>query len=318
MPKVSVFIPVFNTETFIAEAIESVLNQTFTDFELVIVDDCSTDDSFKICGKYATSDDRIRLYRNEQNLGMMPNWNHGLSLCKGEYWGKLDADDLWTDTMLEKCLLILDQNPSIGMVCSRHIEIDKNGEIYSNTVSNPPNFTLNKSFSFVPFVKSGISMLQHNVARQGIGLIRKSFFDQYGNYLMIQPADTELYFRIGAHYEVHCIDEILHNHRIWEASDTRATILNNPGKIEKNLFDVRNAILKHYYTSQKITYEEYKQFKKDNLFEFSKFQAYFNRTQKKYLLMMKFLFSMTFLRPIGTVRFYYNRLFVSMKSENKL
>jgi len=67
-PKVSVIMPVYNTEKYLSEAIKSILNQSYRDFEFIIVDDFSTDTSYKICEEYAKKDDRIRLYRNEKNM----------------------------------------------------------------------------------------------------------------------------------------------------------------------------------------------------------------------------------------------------------
>src|SRR5690606_25904165 len=115
--KVSLFIPVYNTELFIAQTIESVLAQTFTDYELIIVDDCSTDSSYEICKSYADRDPRIKLYRNEQNLGMMPNWNKGISLATGKYFMKLDADDLIHKEFVERSFRILEEKEHVGLVC---------------------------------------------------------------------------------------------------------------------------------------------------------------------------------------------------------
>ncbi|MCB0513357.1 MAG: glycosyltransferase family 2 protein, partial [Bacteroidetes bacterium] len=97
MPEVSIIIPVYNTGKYIAKAVKSVLNQTFKDLELIIVDDASTDETYSICEEYAKNDDRVRLYKNERNLGMMPNWNNALQYITGKYWAKLDSDDWWQE-----------------------------------------------------------------------------------------------------------------------------------------------------------------------------------------------------------------------------
>ena len=92
IPLVTVLIPVYNGEKFLAEAIDSVLNQTFSDFELLIVNDCSTDKSRNIINSY--QDKRIRLINNEKNIGQNKSMNRGLKLAKGKYIARLDQDDV--------------------------------------------------------------------------------------------------------------------------------------------------------------------------------------------------------------------------------
>ena len=93
-PLVSVLITAFNRERYIKDAIESVLAQTFSDFEIVIVDDCSTDRTFPLANEYAEKYSKIRLYRNEKNLGDYPNRNHAAELATGTYLKYVDSDDL--------------------------------------------------------------------------------------------------------------------------------------------------------------------------------------------------------------------------------
>lgn len=90
---VSILMTAYNRGKFIAEAIESVLNSTYQHFELIIVDDVSTDDTYEIASSYAAKDDRISVYKNEKNLGDYPNRNQAASYAKGEYLKYLDADD---------------------------------------------------------------------------------------------------------------------------------------------------------------------------------------------------------------------------------
>lgn len=114
---ISVLITVYNRKQFIAEAIESVLQSTFTNFELIIVDDNSTDSSFKIAKTYAGNDARIRLYKNEKNLGQFQNRNKAASLAKGKYIKYLDSDDIIYPHGLEVMVNAMEQFPeaSFGM-----------------------------------------------------------------------------------------------------------------------------------------------------------------------------------------------------------
>jgi glycosyltransferase involved in cell wall biosynthesis len=93
-PKISVCIPAYNNESFIAEAIESVLAQSFGDFELLVIDDCSLDRTRQIVASFATRDSRIVLLENSRNLGMVHNWNRCLKVARGEFIKFLFGDDL--------------------------------------------------------------------------------------------------------------------------------------------------------------------------------------------------------------------------------
>jgi len=112
--------PCYNVEKYVAEAIESILNQTFADFELIILDDCSTDKTAEIVKKY--SDERIIYHKSEQNLGLVDTLNVGLKLAKGEFIARMDGDDISLPTRLEKQVRFLDENPDI-ILCSVGMEL---------------------------------------------------------------------------------------------------------------------------------------------------------------------------------------------------
>ena len=99
---ISVVMPNYNGEKFIAQAIESILNQTYKDFEFIIIDDCSTDNSWNIIQEYARKDKRIRAYRNEKNLGVSGTLNYGLSHVTGEFIARMDSDDISSKLRFEK------------------------------------------------------------------------------------------------------------------------------------------------------------------------------------------------------------------------
>jgi len=114
-PFVSVLMTAFNRENFIAEAIESVLTSSYTNFELVIVDDCSTDKTFEIIQYFAIKDKRIRYYQNEKNLGDYPNRNRAASYAKGYYITYLDSDDNLLIDGLKNCIEAMLQFPEAGV-----------------------------------------------------------------------------------------------------------------------------------------------------------------------------------------------------------
>src|SRR5699024_11130650 len=101
MPKVSVIIPVYNSEFFLEEAVQSVLDQTLTDFEVILVNDKSTDNSGSICDSLARKDTRIRVNHLEENKGICGDRNAGLRMAQGEYVAFCDNDDHFTNDLLE-------------------------------------------------------------------------------------------------------------------------------------------------------------------------------------------------------------------------
>lgn len=117
-PFFSIVVPVYNSHQYLRECLESVLNQTFRDFELIIVDDGSTDCSFDICTGYANSDDRIRLLRHEHNRGASAARNTGLLAATGEYLLFLDNDDYWvTNLALEKLKSVISSYTAPDFIC---------------------------------------------------------------------------------------------------------------------------------------------------------------------------------------------------------
>lgn len=125
MKKVSVILPVYNVEQFVTEAINSVLAQTYTDFELIIIDDGSTDRSMTICQQF--TDPRIKLIR-QQNRGLAGARNTGIRHAQGEYLAFLDSDDLWLSEKLDKHVAHLDNSPNVGVSFSRSAFIDQKGK----------------------------------------------------------------------------------------------------------------------------------------------------------------------------------------------
>lgn len=111
MPKISVILPVYNTEKFINEAVQSILDQTFTDFELLILNDASTDNTLSVLNQF--TDPRIRIISNEQNLKVVKTLNKGLDLAKGEFIARMDADDISHPQRFEKQLNYFKSHPDV-------------------------------------------------------------------------------------------------------------------------------------------------------------------------------------------------------------
>jgi glycosyltransferase involved in cell wall biosynthesis len=129
--------PVYNGANFVAEAIESILNQTFEDLELVICDNASTDETPEICLRYAAEDGRVRFLRNRANLGGAPNYRRVFELSCGEFYKINNHDDVAHPQFLERCVEVLDANPDIVSAYPMTADIDSTGQVIRKLPSSP-------------------------------------------------------------------------------------------------------------------------------------------------------------------------------------
>lgn len=127
-PRVSVGIPVYNGERYVALAIESILSQTLQDLELIISDNASTDTTEQICREYAAKDPRVRYYRSDRNRGASWNHNRVVELARGEYFKWQCHDDYCDFTFLEKCLAVVHGDPNVALCYSQFVRVDEQGQ----------------------------------------------------------------------------------------------------------------------------------------------------------------------------------------------
>jgi glycosyltransferase involved in cell wall biosynthesis len=127
IPHLSIGLPVYNGENYLREALDSILTQTFTDYEVIICDNASNDQTEAICKAYAAKDSRIRCYRNAENIGAARNYNRTFELSRGQYFKWMAHDDLCAPTFLAECISVLENNPDVVLCYSRTILIDENG-----------------------------------------------------------------------------------------------------------------------------------------------------------------------------------------------
>lgn len=120
---------VYNAEKYLKEAIESILNQTYEDFEFIIINDCSIDSSYKILKKYSENDKRIRLINNNENLGLTKNLNNALKISKGKYIARMDADDISELNRFEEQIKFLEKNIGVDIVGTFSNDINEDGNI---------------------------------------------------------------------------------------------------------------------------------------------------------------------------------------------
>lgn len=203
-PKVSVVLPAYNAERFIGAAIESILGQSFSDFELIVVDDCSRDDTWHLVQGYAKADGRVVAIRNDRNLNLAQTLNRGIALAQGEYVFRMDHDDISMPNRLERQVQFLDANPDVGIVGSSMQIIDEQGQIVGMRKYNLTDEVIRRNiFLYSPFCHPAIA-------------IRASILKLAGLYNHeFNPAeDYELYFRIGVHSRFANLDEVLLKYRV--------------------------------------------------------------------------------------------------------
>jgi glycosyltransferase involved in cell wall biosynthesis len=191
--------PVYNGEKYLAEALDSVLAQTYRDFELVISDNASDDHTEQICRSYAQGDTRIRYYRNRRNLGAPRNHNRVFELSGGEYFKWATHDDVYAPEFLEKCVHALDKDLSIILCYSKTARIDEHGTVVG-TYDHKTRIS-----SLEPHERFGHIIDVHNPCLPILGVMRAGSLRMtplFGNYI---GADRNLLAEIcliGRVYEI--------------------------------------------------------------------------------------------------------------------
>lgn len=197
---ISVVMPVYNVALYIVESVTSILNQTIIDFELLIIDDCSSDNTLSILEEI--KDDRIKIIRKEKNLGLVHSLNLGFELAQGKYIARMDGDDISVKDRFEKQLAILEQNPNI-ILCGSWIQhFGKSREIVKFKESHEEiviQMLLYCSLSF------GTAMLR----RKSLALFK---FNESKKHV----EDYDFLSRIVWEGELHNIQEVLYHYRVHD------------------------------------------------------------------------------------------------------
>ena len=198
-PKISVIMSVYNGEKYLREAIGSILAQTFTDFEFIIVDDGSTDNSLEIIQSY--NDKRIRIINNEKNIGLTKSLNKALKAARGEYIARQDADDISLPSRFEEQMRYFEEHPEVALLGTSVYIIDENGKIIGKHIilAKP---TAKDFFKCNPF-------------DHGTVMFKKDIVNMIGFYneLIRYSQDYELWLRIAKYYEVRSLPQILYKLR---------------------------------------------------------------------------------------------------------
>ncbi len=205
MKKVSVIMSVYNSEKFLKLALDSVLQQSYSDFELILIDDGSQDATKKIIESYASADSRIIPVFNQKNLGLTVNLNKAIKLSQGSYIARMDADDIALPKRFERQIEYLDTHPGIDLIGSAAIDVDENG-IELQLRKSPKNHEeiINLLPKANPIIHSTV-------------LFRKDRFAEIGFYneSYRTTQDYEMWFRAaGKGLKFHNLQEVLLKYRM--------------------------------------------------------------------------------------------------------
>lgn len=233
-PKVTVLMSVYNSEEYLREAIDSILSQTFTDFEFLIINDGSKDDSLKIIKSY--KDKRIRLVSRE-NKGLVASLNEGIQLARGEYLARQDSDDVSLPSRLAKEVSFLENNPDIALVGSNYTVTDIRGKKLSTT-----NIFLNHD-------DLKMTLVTCNQYGHGTIMLRKSVLDKVGLYdsSVGRVEDYDLWQRISRIAKVANLEDSLY---LYRKNDQGISYSNLDLQIKETL-QLRDKAFEHYLSNRK-------------------------------------------------------------------
>ena len=224
---VSICIPAYNNAAYIGQTIESILNQTYTDIELIIVDDNSTDNTFEVISGYSEKDSRVKVFKNEKNLGMSGNWNRCLELCSGEFIKLICADDLLLPESVEKEVSAFEEYPDVVLVSSatKLVDLDgKNKGFYKRYPSKKPidgKKVVRRGF----FNKDYFGAPLANMYRKSV-CMEVGGFDTNYTYIL----DYDLFVSIANKGQVYFIHEPLNMFRVRNDSNTGQVMGNDKEK----------------------------------------------------------------------------------------
>lgn len=202
MPAVSVIMATYNRARLMERALQSALNQTYRDFEIIVVDDGSTDNTAEIIGKYVEKDSRVRYIKHDANKGAAASWNTGIAASGGKYIAFIDSDDVWYEDKLEKQVKIFEAaSPDVGVVCSGFVKMEKHRKKYCPMIPEVRQKDMD----------ARKCLLKRNFALTSTTMIRRDCLESAGLFDERMPRfqQWDLMIRISKSYRFVFIDEPL-------------------------------------------------------------------------------------------------------------
>ncbi len=233
-PLISVVMPAYNAQEYMKSAIESILNQTFKNFELIIINDYSTDNTSNILKSFVKKDPRVKIINNKTRLNIAASLNKGISMAQSNIIARMDADDISLPNRLELQYKLIISSKNIAVVGANIIimDIDEN-EIAIRSYPNSSEKLKDCLFKYSPFA--------HPVV-----CFRKNMFEEVGGYnpKYSPTEDLDLWFRLGRKYKFESIKKPLLKYRLYKSSSSNKSLKN----LEILVFKIRfDAIIKYGY-----------------------------------------------------------------------
>jgi glycosyltransferase involved in cell wall biosynthesis len=228
LPRVSVLMPSYNHSKYVSEAINSVLDQTLDDWEMIIVDDNSKDESQEILAKFTEADERIKVMIHEKNMGIAKTLNDCFKYSEGQYIAFIASDDVWMGEKLEKQVNVLESNNDL-VVFSEGLIIDNDSNLTGERTSDKYKNANVNGFVFEDIINcwfNGSSMI---LKRENVKNIK---FNEKLKYLN----DTQFYMDIGHKYPYHFMEEPLSKYRLHETNSSHGAIKDIKGWYSDSLF----------------------------------------------------------------------------------
>jgi len=215
-PRLSIIMAAYDAAPYVSAAVESVLTQTYHDFELVVVDDASTDGTWDQLAALQARDDRIRLFRNDENRGIALTLNRGIDLSRGELLGRMDADDVADDDRFARQVAFLDENPDVSVVGSFAFHINTAGDVVGLSETGPTSRA-----EFESLRGAG----EHVLVFGGSAVFSRTMFDKTDGYSeeFVSAEELDLFDQMAEYGPILAIPEPLLRYRMHVGSTVMRT-----------------------------------------------------------------------------------------------
>lgn len=238
-PRLSIGLPVYNAQAYLVPAIESLLGQTYHDFELIISDNASTDATEAICREYAARDPRVRYYRQPENRGANWNFNEVFRLARGELFKWAAYDDLCEPTLVKKCVAVLDAQPGVMGVQAMTVEIGPDGRrIDPGDAPHNPAGDASLATGDRADLRFRDVLLSHGWANRSYGVFRAEAIRRTGLYRPIFGWEKVLMAEVALQGKFHLVPERLFFQRVHDAALSRQ-VLTGPRQVLQSHYDGR-------------------------------------------------------------------------------
>jgi glycosyltransferase involved in cell wall biosynthesis len=252
MKLISIITPVYNQEKFIGQTIASVVNQSYQNWEMLIVDDCSVDKSWKVIRSWAEKDSRIKIFRNKTNKGLIKNWKFLIDNSRGGHIAFLEGDDVFYHQNIKEKVQIFQKHPQVGMVYCNFNIINEKGQViiadnhkknkiktFKNTIIEPVDFLFSRTGLIASYSQI---MVKRDVILK-VGYPRS--LDTSAKVFL--PSDWDFNFRIATASRVYCSDKILLGYRKHQSNSSA-----NIPRVSKHLSLILDDYEKKFANNKRI------------------------------------------------------------------